>query len=82
MSNPASREIRRLELFSEKLIEAIDDFEHELRRCADAAERAGFSASQIEQRVQQLRKNRELNQKDLERTRRRIKELRTDGQTG
>lgn len=75
MPDSPSREIRRLELFSEKLIEAIDDFEHELRRCSDAAERAGGSSSQNERRAQQLRRNRELNLQDLERTRRQIKEL-------
>lgn len=75
MPESASREIRRLELFSEKLLEAIDDFEHELRRCSDAAERAGRGSSQNERRVQQLLRNRELNRQDLERTRRRIEEL-------
>ena len=68
-------EMQQLKAFCKQLIEAIDEFEHELRRCADALERAGGISAQHESRMRELRKNRDMNVEELEKTRKKIHEL-------
>ena len=74
----ATSQIERLEVFCKQLREAIDDFEHELRRCSDALERAGGRSSRYERRMLELRQNRDLNIKELQRAQQKIVELRKE----
>lgn len=71
-------EIATLELYCEELMNAIDDFEHEARRCRDKLERAGGDSHQIARALKALADNRDLNSKELEESRRRIEALRAE----
>ena len=64
-----------MEAYCKQLIEAIDEFEHELRRCADALERAGGRSTRHESRMHELRKNRDMNIKEVEKLRQQIQKL-------
>lgn len=70
------REIAALEAYCEELAEAIDELEHDTRRCRDRLERAGGDLHQIARALKQLTENRDLNRRELEKSRRRIDELR------
>jgi chromosome segregation ATPase len=78
----ASKEIERLEIFCKQLLEAIDDFEHNIRRCADALERAGGTSPQVERRIGELRHNRDLNVRELHHARREIERLKSSSAFG
>lgn len=69
------REIAALEAYCEELAEAIDELEHDTRRCRDRLERAGGDLHQIARALKQLAENRDLNRRELERSRRRIDDL-------
>lgn len=69
------REIAALETYCEELAEAIDELEHNTRRCRDRLERAGGDPHQIARALKQLTGNRDLNRRELEKSRRRIDEL-------
>lgn len=69
------QEIAALEAYCEELVEAIDEFEHETRRCRDRLERAGGDTHQLSRALKQLADNRNLNRMELEKSRRRIDEL-------
>ena len=71
----AEPEIQRLKAFCKQLTEAIDEFEHELRRCADALERSGGKSSLYEKRIRELRENRDLNIKELQQAQKKIQKL-------
>ena len=73
--HPKESETQRLEAFCKQLVEAIDEFEHELRRCKDAMERAGGRSAEHERRMRKLLENRDMNIKELEKARQRIREL-------
>lgn len=68
-------ELKRLETYRRQLTDAIDEFEHELRRCADAAERQGGASGRIESRMHELRQNIALNSRELEQVRSQIQQL-------
>lgn len=68
-------EIEALESFCRELENAIDDFEHGLRREQDRLERSGGNDSDIYKRMSLLRDNRTLNIQDLDKTRKRLEEL-------
>ncbi len=68
-------ELKRLETYRRQLTDAIDEFEHELRRCADAAEREGSASGRIESRMHELRQNIALNSRELEQVRSQIQQL-------
>lgn len=74
-------EIRSLETFCEQLEEAIDEFEHEARRCRDRLERGGES-HRITRELKRLRDNRDLNRAELDRARRRLETLKVSGGRG
>ena len=63
-------EIKRLEVYCQQLGYAIEELEHELRRCADAAERGGDGS--LQKRVSELRRNLNLNVAELEQARSKI----------
>ena len=71
----AEPEIQRLKAFCKQLTEAIDEFEHELRRCTDALERSGGRSSVFEKRIRKLRENRDLNIKELQQAQEKIQQL-------
>ncbi|HSH41292.1 MAG TPA: hypothetical protein VK973_04120 [Arenicellales bacterium] len=68
-------EIARLEAYCNELADAIDDFEHNARRCRERLERSGGAPRQIERELERLSANRELNRRELMRTRQRIEQL-------
>ena len=72
-------EIKRLEGYCRQLIDAIDEFEHELRRCKDAAERAGGASASVAKRMRELRDNIDLNTRELDQARRSIERLTAAG---
>lgn len=69
-------EIATLEEYCEELVNAIDDFDHEARRCRDKLERAGGDSHQVARSLKRLADNRDFNKKELEKSRRRIAALR------
>lgn len=69
-------EIRSLQEYCEGLLEAIDEFEHQTRRCRDRLERAGGESHQVARELTRLNHNRRLNRKELDKARRRLDELR------
>lgn len=71
-------EIETLEAYCEELVEAIDDFEHQARRCRDRLEREGGLSHGAEAELKRLKRNRELNREELEKSRRRIETLKTE----
>ena len=68
-------EIKRLETYARQLSDAINEFEHELRRCADVAERAGGASGRLEKRIRELKQNISLNRQELRQVQDRIKQL-------
>lgn len=72
------KEVESLEAYCEELVEAIDDFEHQARRCRDRLERAGGLSRGAEAELKRLKQNRELNREELEKSRRRIKALKAE----
>ncbi|MDZ7841620.1 MAG: hypothetical protein U5R46_12530 [Gammaproteobacteria bacterium] len=71
-------ELETLEAYCEELVEAIDDFEHQARRCRDRLEREGGLSHGAEAELKRLKQNRELNREELKRSRRRIEELKAE----
>lgn len=71
-------EIERLEAYCEELVESIDDFEHQARRCRDRLEREGGLSHGAEAELKRLKQNRELNREELEKSRRRIEALKAE----
>lgn len=69
-------EIAELEEYCEELAEAIDEFEHEARRCRDRLERVGGQSHELTRELARLTDNRNLNRRELEQARRRLQELR------
>lgn len=76
--NQIESEIARLEEYCEELANAIDDFEHEARRCRDKLERAGGDSHQIARALKILADNRDFNRQELQESRRRIEALRAE----
>lgn len=74
---PIEDEIRRLEKYCEGLVEAIDEFEHEARRCRDRIERQSGEPHKLARELQTLTRNCDLNRDELEKARRRLAELGT-----
>jgi predicted RNase H-like nuclease (RuvC/YqgF family) len=72
------REITDLETYCEELAEAIDDFDHEARRCRDRLERAGGGTHEINRELRRLSENRRLNRRELDKARRRIDALKAE----
>ena len=70
-------EIATLEEYCEELAEAIDEFEHEARRCRDRLERAGGESHQLARELGRLTRNRDFNREELEKSRRRLDRLRS-----
>ncbi|MGA8259707.1 MAG: hypothetical protein WB783_05780 [Arenicellales bacterium] len=68
-------EIRRLEKYCEGLVDAIDEFEHEARRCRDKIERQSGEPHNLARELQTLTRNCDLNRGELEKARRRLAEL-------
>lgn len=73
----AREEIVRLEEYCEELADAIDEFEHEARRCRDRLERVGGQSHRLTRDLKALEDNRAYNRRELERARVRISELRS-----
>lgn len=73
-----ANEVQTLEAYCEELVEAIDDFEHQARRCRDRLEREGGLSHGAEAELKRLKQNRELNREELEKSRRRIKKLKAE----
>lgn len=71
-------EVETLEAYCEELVEAIDDFEHQARRCRDRLEREGGLSHGAEAELKRLKQNRELNREELEKSRRRIEKLKAE----
>lgn len=69
-------EARSLQEYCEGLREAIDEFEHEARRCRERLERVGGDSHQLARELARLERNRKDNRKALEQARRRLDELR------
>lgn len=68
-------ELGRLQRFCVRLLEAIDEFDHEIRRCSDALERAGGTSPEHEARLRVLRANKADCVVDLRKAREAIKAL-------
>jgi chromosome segregation ATPase len=68
-------EIAALEEYCEELSDAIDDFEHEARRCRDKLERVGGLSHDLARELKRLEENRNLNRREMEKARHRIAEL-------
>lgn len=71
----AGAEIARLEKYCEQLEDAIDELEHDARRCRDKLERAGGDSHGLSRELDRLKRNSAYNRKELEAARRRIHEL-------
>lgn len=71
-------EIETLQAYCEELVEAIDEFEHQARRCRDRLERAGGLSHGAEAELKRLKQNRELNREELEKSRYRIEQLKAE----
>lgn len=71
-------EIEKLEAYCDELVEAIDDFEHQSRRCRDRLEREGGLSLGAEAELKRLKQNRELNREELAKSRRRIEKLKAE----
>jgi chromosome segregation ATPase len=68
-------ELDRLEERDAELRSALEDIEHESRRCNDALERAGWHSSEVEGRRSLLAESREAivaDREELQATRRRL----------
>jgi len=76
-SRQAEDEVAALEEYCEELEDAIDEFEHEVRRCRDRLERVGGQSHQLTRELKRLTNNRDLNFRELERARSRLAELGT-----
>lgn len=75
-SQDVEDEIRSLEEYCDQLAEAIDEFEHEARRCRDRLERAGGASHDLARELKRLEDNRRFSRRELERARQRLDELR------
>lgn len=75
MKERIDAEISSLEEYCEELSDAIDDFEHEARRCRDKLERVGGLSHDLARELKRLEENRNLNRRELEKANRRIAEL-------
>jgi chromosome segregation ATPase len=64
-----------LEKYCEGLAEAIDEFEHEARRCRDKIQRQGGESHRLARELRSLKRNCDFNRDELERARRRLTEL-------
>jgi septal ring factor EnvC (AmiA/AmiB activator) len=62
-------EMRRLDDVNAQLQSALDDLEHDMRRCTDALERAGWQSGELEGRMSTLRGNRRIIMDEQERNR-------------
>lgn len=69
-------EIRALETYCDQLGDAIDEFNHEARRCRDRLERAGGESHDVARELKRLNDNLRLNRSELDRARRRLDTLR------
>lgn len=72
------REIAALEAYADELADAIDDFEHESRRCRDRLERAGGDPYRLARELERLAGNRDFNRRELEDCGRRLNRLKTE----
>jgi len=52
------RELKRVKRLGEQLEYALDDVDHDVRRCSDALERLGGRSAELEQRMAVLQDNR------------------------
>ncbi|MFZ0486489.1 MAG: hypothetical protein WAL83_05785 [Arenicellales bacterium] len=68
-------EVAALEKYCEELEDAIDEFEHEERRCRDRLERGGGQSHQLTLELKRLTDNRDFNCRELERARAQLAEL-------
>lgn len=73
----AGSEIARLEAYCEQLEDAIDELEHEARRCRDKLERAGGHTHAISRELERLKRNSAHNRKELAAARRRVDALKS-----
>lgn len=69
-------EIAALEEYCNELVDAIDEFEHQARRCRDRLERAGGESHDAARDLKRLIENRDYNRSELDKSRRRIERLR------
>lgn len=71
-------EIARLEAYCEELADAIDEFEHDARRCRERLERAGGAPHRMARELERLNANRDFNRRELLSSRRRIEQLQAE----
>lgn len=69
-------EIEALEAYCAELIGAIDEFEHDARRCRDRLERVGGQSHRLSRDLKRLEQNRDFNRRELADSRRRMEALR------
>lgn len=72
---PPDQEIARLTAYLDQLRAAHGEFEHELRRRADAAER-GDTPHRVDAEIRDLRRNLADNAEERQRVRRKLDQLR------
>jgi len=75
-TDPVQNDIKRLEDSCRQLTDAIDEIQHEIRRCSDALERAGGHLPEQQRRMLELCRNRDLNIEDLRAAQVKLHELR------
>lgn len=76
--NAIESEIASLQEYCDELADAIDDFEHQARRCRDRLERSGGESHDAARDLKRFTDNRDFNRSELEKSRRRIEQLKAE----